>query len=145
MSDLNSTLDVPRGDIRPRSFSHAFWEATREKKFLLQFDPRSGKHQFFPRAASIFDGGTLEWREVSGRGMLFSYTFVHRAPPPFRGHEPFVIGVVTLEEGVNVMANIAHVQRDDLVIGMPMRLLWAPLPNGTHQFLFEPDRAGSGA
>ena len=143
MNELNSTLDVTRGDPKPRTYSRAFWDATRDKKFLLQYDPRNGRYQFFPRPASIVDGGPVEWREVSGRGVLFSYTIVHRAPPPFRGHEPFAIGLVTLEEGVNVMSDIIGCQRNDLKIGMPMRLAWAPLPSGAHQPLFEPDPAGA--
>src|SRR5262249_22824537 len=109
MTNLNDTLSVAREPPRPRSFSKAYWDAAREKRLLLQYDKRSGKYQFFPRPTSIYDGHRgLEWREVSGRGAIFSYTVAERAPPPFRGREPFAIGLVTLDEGVNLMANIVH-------------------------------------
>jgi len=140
MTALNDTLTIPREPPRPRSFSNVYWEATREKRLIVQFDRRSGKYQFFPRATSIYDGHRdLVWREVSGKGEVFSYTIAHRARPPFQGHEPFAIVLVTLDEGVNVMANIVHCGRDRLKIGLRVKPFWAPLANGTHLLMFEPD------
>jgi uncharacterized OB-fold protein len=137
---LNDTLSVRREAPKPRSFSKPYWDATREKKLLVQYDRKSGKYQFFPRATSIFTGRPdLEWREVSGKGEIFSYTIAHRARPPFQGHEPFAIGLVTLDEGVNVMANIVHCTPDRLKIGLRVKPFWAPLANGTHLLMSEPE------
>jgi uncharacterized protein len=137
---LNDTLGILREAPKPRSFSKAYWDATREKRLIVQYDERSGKYQFFPRATSIYDGHrNLDWREVSGKGEIFSYTIAYRARPPFQGHEPFVIGLVTLDERVNVMANIVHCDRDRLNIGLRVKPFWAPLSNGTHLLMFEPD------
>ena len=137
---LNDTLGILREPPKPRSFSKAYWDATREKRLIVQYDERSGKYQFFPRATSIYDGHrNLDWREVSGKGEIFSYTIAYRARPPFQGHEPFVIGLVTLDERVNVMANIVHCDRDRLNIGLRVKPFWAPLSNGTHLLMFEPD------
>ena len=140
MNALNDTLTIEREPPRPRSFSKAYWDATRQKRLIVQYDKRSGKYQFFPRATSIYDGHRdLEWREVSGKGEVFSYTIAYRARPPFQGHEPFAIGLVTLDEDVNVMANIVHCGRDRLKIGLRVKPFWVPLPNGTHLLMFEPD------
>lgn len=140
MSPLKDTLGVTREPPTPRSFSRAYWEATREKRLILQYDRRSGRYQFFPRATSIYNGHRdLEWREVSGRGEVFSYTIAYRARPPFQGHEPFAIGLVTLDEGVNVMGNIVHCTRDQLKIGLRVKPFWMPLANGAHLLMFEPD------
>jgi uncharacterized protein len=137
---FNDTLSVLREPPKPRSFSKAYWDATREKRLIVQYDKRSAKYQFFPRATSIYDGHRdLDWREVSGKGEIFSYTIAYRARPPFQGHEPFVIGLVTLDERVNVMANIVHCDRDRLKIGLRVKPFWAPLSNGTHLLMFEPD------
>ena len=140
MARFNDTLSILREPPKPRSFSKAYWDATREKRLLVQYDKRSAKYQFFPRATSIYDGHRdLDWQEVSGKGEIFSYTIAYRARPPFQGHEPFVIGLVTLDEGVNVMANIVHCDRDRLNIGLRVKPFWAPLSNGTHLLMFEPD------
>ncbi len=139
---LNDTLVVAREAPKPRSFSKPFWQATRDKKLMIQYCRRSGRYQFFPRATSIHSGRRdLEWREVSGKGEIFTYTVARRARPPFQGHEPFLIVVVTLDEGVNVMANMIRCGLDEIRIGMRVVPHWAPLPDGTHLLMFEPDRS----
>jgi uncharacterized OB-fold protein len=138
---INDTLDVPREPPPWRSFSKRHWDATREKKLLIQFDTKTGRPQFFPHPVSIYSGRrTLEWREVSGKGSVFSFTIARRAREPFRGHEPFLIALVTLEEGVNVMANMVNCRLDEIAIGLRVKPYWAPLSNGTHLLMFEPDR-----
>lgn len=141
MSAINDTLEVPREAPKHRSFSKPFWDATREKKLLLQYDPAVGKFQFYPRATSIYTGRrNLEWREASGKGAVFSYTIARRARPPFQGKEPFFIAVVTLDEGVNVMGNMVDCAMDEMKIGLRVRPYWSLLPDGTHMLMFTPDR-----
>ena len=141
MARLNDTLGVVREPPEPRSFSKAYWDATREKRLLVQYDARNGKYQFFPRATSIYTGRRdLEWREVSGKGEIFTYTVARRAREPFQGHEPFFIATVTLDVGVNVLANVVNCGLEEMRIGMPVVPFWAPLPNGTHLLMFQPAR-----
>lgn len=139
---VNDTLDVKRGPVPARRYSKPFWEATREKKLLVQYDRKSGRYQFYPRATSVATGRRrdLEWREVSGKGEIFSFTIARRARPPFEGHEPFVLAVVTLDEGVNVLANLVHCTLEEIRIGMRVVPFWAPLPDGTNLLMFEPER-----
>jgi uncharacterized OB-fold protein len=70
---------------------------------------------------------------------LFLHDRPSRASPPFQGHEPFLIGLVTLDEGVNVMANIVHCGLEKIRIGLRVKPFWLPLANGTHLLMFEPD------
>jgi len=141
MVTINDTLGVPREAPKGRSFAMPFWNATREKKLLLQYDPHSRLYQFFPRAAGLVSGRRdLEWRESPGRGEVFSYTVAYRAREPFRGHEPFLIALVTLDEGVNVMANMVNCDLATMTIGLRVKPYWHPLPGGMHLLMFEPDR-----
>jgi uncharacterized protein len=141
MANLNDTLNVPREAPKSRSYSKPYWEGTREKKLLLQYDPKNGRYQFYPRPLSLATGRrTLEWREVSGKGEVFSFTIARRAREPFRGHEPFLIALVTLDEGVNVMGNVVGCTLEEMKIGLRVKPHWAPLPNGTHLLMFTPDR-----
>ena len=141
MNDINNTFDVTRAQINPRSFSMPFWEATREKRLLIQYDRTTQRFQFFPRANSIYNGrvSALEWREVSGQGEIFSYTIARRSREPFQGHEPYFIALVTLREGVNVMANVVNCTQAEMRIGLSVRPHWLPLQNGMHLLMFEPD------
>lgn len=141
MSVINDTLDVSRDAPKPRSFSKPFWDATREQKLLLQYDPAVSKFQFYPRATSIYSGRrNLEWRESAGKGAVYSFTIARRARPPFQGKEPFFIAVVTLDEDVNVMGNMVDCGVDEMRIGLRVKPYWAPLPDGTHLLMFTPDR-----
>ena len=141
MAQLNDTLSIQRAAPLMRPFSKPYWDATREKKLVIQYDPVAGKYQHFPRPVSLYTGKrNLEWREVSGKGEIFSFTIARRTREPFQGHEPFYIATVTLDVGVNVMANVIHCDTADMRVGLKVKPYWAPLPNGTHLLMFEPDR-----
>ena len=142
MTALNDLLSLERPLPPVRSFSAPFWEATREKRLLLQYDRVARAYQFYPRPTSIYTGrrANLEWREVSGHGVLYDHTIVRRARPPFRDLEPYAIALVSLDEGVNVMSNLIHCDEQALQAGLRVRPYWHPLSDGRHLLLFEPDR-----
>ncbi len=58
-------------------------------------------------------------RRASGRGTLYSYVVVHY-PQVAAFEYPLPIGLVELEEGTRVVANLG-VERDDIAVGMPLR------------------------
>src|SRR5258707_3703553 len=95
---LNDTLDVKRGDIKHYDFGMPFWEATRQKKLVIQYCKTAKKFQHFPRPVSIYTGRRrdIEWREGSGKGTGFSSPIAHPATPPFQGAEPHPIPRGTL-------------------------------------------------
>ncbi len=143
MTELNDLSGVTRPIPPMRSFSRPFWDATRDRRILIQYDRDAGAYQFYPRPTSIYTGrrSALEWREVSGRGQVFSFTIVRRAREPFRGHEPFLLALVTLDEGVNVMSNVVHCPIEAMKTGLRVRPAWSPLPDGRNLLMFEPDHS----
>ncbi|MGH7118600.1 MAG: Zn-ribbon domain-containing OB-fold protein [Acetobacteraceae bacterium] len=137
---LKDTLDIERHPPTPSSFSAPYWEATRQKKLLVQRCIRTGKYQWFARPVSIFSGRRdLEWREVCGRGKVFTWTVTRRGPGAFRGHEPYMVATVTLDVGVNVIANLIHCPLDKCRVGLTVVPYWVPLPSGMHLLMFQPD------
>lgn len=138
---LSDTTDVKRS-IKRFGFSKPYWEATREKKLVIQYCRATGQYQHYPRPVSIYTGRErdLEWREVSGKGEIFSFSLTYRGTAAFRGHEPYVVAIVTLDVGINVIANVIHCEREQLRIGLPVRACWLPLEDGTNLLMFEPDR-----
>jgi len=138
---LNDTFAVKR-DIKHYDFSMPYWDATRQKKLLIQYCKTAGKYQHFPRPVSIFTGRRrdIEWREVSGKGTVFSYTIAHRGPPLFRGAEPYAVVSVTLDVGVNVIADMVNCKAEELKVGMKVEPYWHQLGNGEHLLMFQPDR-----
>jgi uncharacterized protein len=137
---FNDTLNVTRATITPSNFSRPYWEATRDKKLLLQYCPTTGRYQFFPRPVSQFTARRrLEWREASGHGRLYSFTVAAMGPGNFKGHTPYVVALVELDEGVRIISNLLGVKGNDIHIGMGLKPYWLPLPEGTHLLLFQPD------
>jgi uncharacterized OB-fold protein len=141
---LNDTLGVKRA-IKHFDFSEPYWEGTKQKKLVIQYCRATGKYQHFPRPVSIFTGRRrdIEWREVSGKGVVYSYTTTHRGTPAFRGVEPYAVVSVTLDVGVNFIANIVNCPAEELKVGMKVKPYWHPLADGTHLMMFQPDRGGA--
>lgn len=139
METINDTLHIERGAPQSRSFSEPYWEATKNKKLVVQYDTEAGKYQWLPRANSRFTGkaSTLEWREVKGEGEVYSFTIVRRARPPFRGHEPFFLAVVELPEGVQIMGNTMGITKDEMKIGLKVKPYWHELPDGFHMLMWQ--------
>ena len=138
---LNDTTGVKRS-LRRLPFSAPHWEATREKRLVIQYCKATKQYQHYPKPVSVYTGRRrdIEWREVSGKGEVFSWSVTHRGTPAFRGHEPYAVVSVTLDEGVNVIANMVHCTQEELKVGLRVRAWWLPLEDGTHLLMFEPDR-----
>jgi uncharacterized protein len=80
-------------------------------------------------------GGSLEAREVSGRGTVFTYTVNHHPYNP-EIPTPYVIAIVELAEqsGLRVAANIVDCEPDSVTCGMPVALRPERGSGGAPQF-----------
>ena len=119
--------------------SGPFWEATRERRLLVQWCLDCDKSVFYPREICPgCMGSDLEWREASGAGTLYSFTVNHLSPSPTGTEGPFAIGLVELAEGPRMMTNVVGVPIDELEVGMALRVTWDALSAGRHYPMFEP-------
>ncbi|NUZ07302.1 Zn-ribbon domain-containing OB-fold protein [Piscinibacter koreensis] len=128
---------LPRADIYAKT--KPFWEAANEGRLMMQFCRDTARFQWFPRSGSVYTGKrNIEWREVSGRGTVYSWTV---AVAPWPGHEdrvPYVCALVELDEGVRMLANLFNVPADEVAIGMPVKLMWERLSETYNYPAFEP-------
>lgn len=97
-----------------------FWEGALQGQLRTQYCPACRRHQFPPRRLCMHCGGrNVGWQGVSGRGRVYSFTIVHRAPEPaFAAEVPYAVAVVDLEEGGRMMTNIVGCAPDDVRVGM---------------------------
>ncbi|HEY3843469.1 MAG TPA: bifunctional MaoC family dehydratase N-terminal/OB-fold nucleic acid binding domain-containing protein [Acidimicrobiales bacterium] len=108
---------------RPRpalTQDNAFWfEGARAHKLLIQRCSSCGtlRHPPLPACGKC---QSLEWEpvEASGRGELYSFVVVHYPQVPSFDY-PLPIGLVELEEGTRVVANI-EAEPGELKIGMAL-------------------------
>lgn len=101
-----------------------YWQYISTGKLGLQFCPACQKHIFYPRGLCphCLQSG-LEWKEATGRGVLYSYTIVHvSALPDFSSETPYIYVLVDLDEGVRIPSNLIDCHLDDLKVGMPVKL-----------------------
>ena len=73
-----------------------------------------------------------EWQEASGRGTIYTYSVMRRAPVPY------AIAYVTLAEGPRMMTNIVDCDLDSIKIGQAVRLVFKPSDGGPPVPMFTP-------
>jgi uncharacterized protein len=102
-----------------------FWTSGESGSLRLPFCAACEAWIFPPgRLCPTCDGGA-EYRTVSGRGRVFTYTVNHHAFNP-EVTVPYVIAIVELveQEGLRFTTNIVNCQPDAVTIGLPVRVLF---------------------
>ncbi|MEP7273272.1 MAG: Zn-ribbon domain-containing OB-fold protein [Acidobacteriota bacterium] len=118
MNDNQRPLPKPDRD------SEYYWAAARRHELVFQQCDECALFRFYPRLVCPSCMSTdYHWRESTGRGTVYSYTVIHRAPTPaFREQVPYVLALIDLEEGVRMMSNVVGCDVGEVSIGMPVRV-----------------------
>lgn len=121
-----------------------WWDATREKRLLLQHCTDCDHFQHYPRTLCLScRGSNLEFVEVSGAGVVHSFTVVHRSADP--AHDaPYVVALIKLEQGPVCLSNVVEIEVERVACGMPVELTWVPLDDGRHLPVFKPGGQSNG-
>jgi uncharacterized protein len=135
----------PRTVPEPSEVSQPFWDATRERRLVVQRCDACAAFVWYPRA---FCPGCLsedlEWVEVSGLGTVYAVSVHHRAPvPALAGRVPYALALVDLDDGVRLMTNVIGCAAAEVHVGQRVRSTWEPLADGRHLLMFEPEPSGS--
>lgn len=103
-----------------------YLDRCRQHELWLQHCPECEKTVFYPRALCPYCLQTKpEWRRVSGRGRLHSYTIINvSALPEFADAVPYVYALIELEEGVRMASNLVECQLEALKVDMRVELTW---------------------
>lgn len=78
------------------------------------------------------------WLAASGRGVVYSFV-EHHAPPIPGKRLPLLVAVVELDEGVRMIGELRGVSRDDLAIGMPVRVGYDRIDDDLTLAYWEPE------
>lgn len=129
----------PRPMPRPTPTTQPFWDGAKNGKLMLQYDPVARRYQFWPRSCSVRTGKrNLRWQQAKGTGTLYSFTETHVPTAGFEGKGPYMIGLVELDEGVRIIANLVNVGSDTVKVGMKLKVAWEKLSDDLSYFAFEP-------
>jgi uncharacterized OB-fold protein len=118
--------------------SVAFFDACARGELITQGCASCGHRQFYPRRWCLnCDSTDLGWIRVSGHAELVTYSVVRRAPSAtHQKRVPYVIGIVKLAEGPQLMASIVNVEAIGPTPGMALRIV----PTVETGPTFEPSR-----
>jgi uncharacterized OB-fold protein len=109
----------------PPEESQPFFDAARENKLLIQKCSDCGKHQFYPRKVCVHCGSLgVEWAQATGRGIVHTFTVIHRGMPGWREEGPYVAAIVELEEGARMTTNVVECSPADVKIDMPVEVVF---------------------
>jgi uncharacterized OB-fold protein len=123
----------------PNDANRAFWSGCAQGKLRLRRCTRCGTRHAPTRIACVCGSVALDWVDASGRGLVFSFNIVHRAPnPAFRADIPYVIAIVALEEGPRLMSNLVGCAPAALRVGLPVKAVFETLAQGVGLPKFEP-------
>lgn len=112
----------------PTPETQPYWDAANERRFQLPRCGSCGTWAFPPRPLCATCSGTTTWQALSGRASLCSYVIHHRPAPGWEPDEvPYVIALVTLEEGVRLLGNLVGVPADPdhLPLDLPLEIDFA--------------------
>ena len=132
--------------LRPRpalTQDNAFWfEGARQHRLLIQRCTQCGTLRHPPRPMCS-ECRSYEWDVVdaSGRGTVYSFVVNHYPQVPAFDY-PLAVGLIELEEGTRLVANVIGVEPSDIQVGMPVEVEWVDHDPDLSLPAFRPSRPG---
>ncbi len=112
---------------RVTSVTQPYWEAAAQKRLVIQRCLKCEEYVWCPRPACTECGSNqLEWKAVSGRGTVFSFTIIRqviaRGAAAFEKEIPYIVAWIDLDEGPRFCSNVVNCPVDQITIGMPVEV-----------------------
>jgi uncharacterized OB-fold protein len=128
-------------ELFPDAISRQFWDRCAQHVLAFQKCTACGAFRNPPvPICHVCRSTDVEWSPVSGVGTVYSFTIVHHAVHPgLLDKIPFNVCLVEFADapGVRLITNVVDAGPDELEIGMPVRLHWEDLANGSTLPRFE--------
>jgi uncharacterized OB-fold protein len=120
--------------------STPFWEATREKRLVLQHCSACAKAIWFPRVLCPHcSGSDLRWRDATGRGTVYAVSVQYRpGSPQLKDRVPYAVALIDLDEGVRMMSNVIVDDAESVAVGDSVEAAWEALSDGRNLVVFQP-------
>ena len=123
----------------PISRTSKFWKGLKEGKIYATKCQKCGKLHF-PPVADCGDCGSsnLKWTELDGEGEIETFTQVVVKPASFSKEADYIVAIARLREGVRALAWLVGVEREDVQVGMKVRLVAKVTSDGRVGYEFVP-------
>ena len=122
--------------------SERYWQGCKEHQLWLRFCNACSKAYFYPRDICPMCGSRdVTWKQASGRGSVYTYAIVQRAPTPaFAEDVPYVTAIVELEEGARMLSSLVDVEPDPskVRVGLPVEVTFEDITDAISLPKFRP-------
>lgn len=131
---MASTPPIPLP--RPTELSRPFWEAANEGRLVLQQCDSCGHYRWTPQIlCTNCQAEAFTWAQVSGRGRVYSFTIVHRAPTPGFAI-PYVLATVELDEGPLMLTQIVGCPPEAVTMEAPVEVAFTRATDAINLYTF---------
>ena len=124
------TLEIISVDRRraypPRvsAFTRPFWDRLAIGIWRSTCCNNCGKFSFPPKPVCPHCwSDDVEWKDLSARGKLYSWTRVYAAPTAFADETPYELGIVDLDIGLRIAMRMIRQPDVSIMSGMPMQVV----------------------
>jgi uncharacterized OB-fold protein len=101
-----------------------FWDAATQGRLVIKSCLDCGKSYWYPRAlCPACLSANTQWKQASGKGTIYSCTTMRLAAP-------YVVAMVTLDEGVTMLTNIVDAEPDAVRVGARVNVDFRPSDGG---------------
>ena len=106
--------------------TRAYWAGLARGELLLQHCRDCGHVQVYQRAlCGRCLGARVEHRPASGRGRVYSFSTVHRAPSAeFKEDVPYTVVLVELVEGPRMISTLVDAPPETVRIGQAVEIVY---------------------
>ena len=123
----------------PITRTSKFWEGLKEGKVYATICQKCGILHFPPVAdCGICYSSNMKWTELDGEGEIVTFTQVFVKPASFSNEPSYIVAIARLKEGVKALAWLSGVKRENLKVGMKVKLVAKVTSNGRATYEFIP-------
>lgn len=129
-------------EIHPDQWTQPFWDAAAEHRLVCARCIRCRRLRMPPSPfCPHCQSQEIQWSELSGRGVIFTFTVVHHpVMPELVEAVPYAVAAVDLEgaKGIRLLGNVISVDSEGLRVGLPVQIEWADVRPGISVPRFRP-------
>lgn len=125
-------------DRADRSLTGEFWAGVDRGELLRPVCGRCARSFFTPQVVCPYCG-TEQWtyEPSAGRGVVYSFSVVHRPPEP-AFEAPYTLAIVDVAEGWSLLTWIVDCPPGEVRIGMEVQVRFVAGPDGARLPAFAP-------
>jgi hypothetical protein len=110
----------------PSALTRPFWDACADGRLVVQRCAECGRYVFTPQEFCRYCSSTsLRWADSAGFGWVVTYTVVWRPQTP-AFTPPYVVAVIELDEGYQMISNVVGDNAQHVAIGDRVRVKFVP-------------------